>query len=139
MPTDTWLSEVLDQAIRDGWCLKMNCTTCGSPEMRALLTGDGESKGTLISFERLSEARAVEVIEGLRKCVNPSQREAIMWLLYGIWLRFGDRAHDSLFPRLSGTFAGRVLDEMRAHYAADLEHQRKHLARQGVKQRDWTV
>ena len=62
-----------------------------------------------------------------------------MWLLWALWLRFGDGAHDQFFPRLNGTWSGGVLEDMKRHYAAVEDRRRRHWARQGVKKKNSTV
>ena len=135
-----WLDDALLRSQREewGWCTRRNCTTCGCPKMRALLTGQSWSRGDrLVGLDLLTWERAQEVVEGLRHCQPHGYDEAIMWLLYEIWQRFSDRAHEELFPPLEGSMAGVILDQMRAHYARVLERQRLHNLRFGLKKKDW--
>lgn len=162
---DFWLQERLDKAVRERWCTKMCCTTCGSMEMRELLVGHAKRRDQRwLTVEDLTFDRALEVANALAR-VEPRQGverqagfvgagrpanmhfgteyrggdyvDAIRWILFGIWSRFGDRAHEEIFPLLVGTFSGHVLEGMKEHYASKLERQRIHRSRQGVRKKDW--
>lgn len=131
----SWLEDALRRAVRENWCMNRSCTTCGSFQMVELLTGE-KVPGTHAHQKALREmtwARAKEIINGLHHCSAQTSPEAIMWMLHRLWLRWGDRAHEELFPELDGTFAGEVLARMRIHYAQVLQRQSLHAARQGVK------
>ena len=134
-----WLEEELACGVRESWCMRPGCTTCGSFQMIELLTGTAVSGRAPIrkSLDDMTWSRAKEVVEGLRNCDTSTSAEAIMWMLYMLWQRWGDRVHEELFPVLSGTFAGDVLSGMRAHYARTIEQRRLHFLRQGVKKKDW--
>ena len=60
-----------------------------------------------------------------------------MWMLQMLWERFGDEAHAEMFPALEATYAGDVLESMRAHYAGKHERRRVHDLRHGLKKKDW--
>jgi hypothetical protein len=107
--------------------------------MFELLTGQRwpERGSTSSVLDLLTRERAHLIIEGLKRCSRRTNREAIMWMLYMIWVRFGDEAHANIFPALEGSFAGDVLESMRAHYAAQQERRRLHDLRQGVKKKNW--
>jgi hypothetical protein len=133
-----WLQDVLGQAASEGWCMQLNCTTCGCPEMRALLTGYTWSRGQRpLGLGTLSWERALQVVDGLRLCDQNIDAQPVMWLLYAIWLRFGEKAHEELFPRLDESFAGTILDRMKAHHANDVERRRIHNLKFGLKKKDW--
>lgn len=139
-----WLQIKLDQAVRDGWCTRMHCTTCGSPEMKELLVGcETDTYRMGLWLDQLTFERAEKVIKGLVPVMPPNPEEniveyrrgkggrqrfwrvpeggkyedAVMWLLFGIWYEFGDRAHAELFPALEGSWASSVLNKMKDHYA----------------------
>jgi hypothetical protein len=59
-----------------------------------------------------------------------------MWLLYRLWLRWGDEAHEKLFPALSGTYSSVVLDAMTQHYANVTRPRVPNEQRQSTRQRD---
>jgi len=135
MTNSQWLEEEFARGGREHWCMSCSCTTCGSFQMVELLTGNPVS-GIDSYREALSDmtwARADDVVEGLRNCGPETNAEAIIWMLYMLWQRWGDRVHGELFAALGGTFAGDVLVGMRAHYARTTERSRLHLLRQGVK------
>src|SRR5665213_2835585 len=116
-----WLKEALDRYVRERWCTNMNCTTCGSPEMRALLIELAWRKEERLNgLRELTWERAERVVHCLREIEFPlgpvGPELAVMWLLHAIWLQFGDRAHQELFPYLAGSPSGRTLEAMRVHY-----------------------
>jgi len=131
-----WFQQLLDRAIAEGWCTQMNCTTCGSEDLRARRSAFSTSR----RFLRMTPEAAEAFIVGLSVCaphaeVRYRMEEAARWVLYEVWLNFGDQ----YFSRLDGTWAGDVLGRMRAHYRSRQEARRIHAARQGVKKRDWPV
>lgn len=131
----SWLEDALRQAVRENWCMNRSCTTCESFRMVELLTGE-KVPGTRAHQKALREmtwARSREVVNGLQHCSAQTSPEAIMWMLHRLWLRWGDRAHEELFPDLDGTFAGEVLAPMRIHYAQVLQRQQLHASRHGVR------
>lgn len=139
-PNPQWLEEELARGVSEKWCMRRGCTTCGSFQMVELLTETPVSGRASLrnALDGMKWSRAEEVVEGLRNCGRDTNTEAIIWLLYMIWQRWGDRTHQELFPALDGTFAGKVLSNMKAHYAHTLERQRLHYLRLGVKKKDWT-
>ena len=112
-----------------------------------VLLGSDAAGPARTSFEKLTDARAFEIIEGLRGChpdlgadtcdLQSNYRRGVMWLLWALWVRFGNDAHSRFFPELTGTWAAEVLAAMEEHYARVQENRRRHLARQGLKKKDW--
>lgn len=140
MDDPQWLERELQRGAIERWCMIRGCTTCGSFQMLELLTGKPWPKrGSSISvvIPTLNWERAELIVEGLKHCSSGTNRTAIMWMLFMIWERFGDAAHDELFTSIDSTFSGYVLAEMREHYAKKLEKQRLHGLRQGLKKKDW--
>lgn len=122
-----WLQSLLRQAIDEHWCTRINCTTCGSDQLRAALD----------PYLRTS-ADAKLVVGGLSECEPPSAHvhafeEAVRWVLYAVWVRFGEHFDSDM----NGTYAGQVLTRMREHHAHRMNARRIHEQRQGVKQHDW--
>lgn len=109
----------LIRGARENWCMNRGCTTCGSFQMFQLLTGEDVANphNAAWAIQRLSFERAKKVVAELRECPPYVPRDGVMWLLFAIWQRFGDQAHEILFPPLDGTYAGSVLSSMREHYA----------------------
>ena len=108
--------------------------------MLELLTGKPWPKrGGSISvvIPTLNWERAELIVEGLKHCSSGTNRTAIMWILFMIWQRFGDAAHNQLFTTINVTYSGLILANMREHYAQKLERQRLHGLRQGLKKKDW--
>ncbi len=130
-----WLQQLLERAVAEGWCTRMNCTTCASEELRQAL-GLLDKSGGRVRFLPMTPETAEAVVGGLRACGASSDyrmEEATRWVLYEVWRNFGDAS----FSGLEGTWAGEVLGRMRTHHQRRQEARRIHAARQGVKQRDW--
>lgn len=122
-----WLQSLLRKAIDEHWCTQINCTTCGSDQLRAALDPYLRTSGD-----------AKLIIGGLKECEAPRAaayafEEAVRWVLYAVWARFGERFDADL----EGTYAGQVLTRMQEHHAQRMNARRIHEQRQGVKQRDW--
>ena len=92
--------------------------------MRAIL-----GEGTYRSPKSVSIERALALIHEMKK-VDKSDifaefgcegelwaRDALMWLIYGIWRHLGNRAHEEIFVELKGSWAGELYEMMRAHYS----------------------
>ncbi|MEQ8921571.1 MAG: hypothetical protein RLO38_16010 [Roseovarius confluentis] len=134
-----WLEDELARGVRERWCMRRGCTTCGSYQMIELLTGATVSGSASLrqALGSMTWMRAEEVVDGLRNCGSQTSADGIMWILFMLWQRWGERVHEDLFPALAGTYAGDVLSGMRAHYARTQERRRLHFLRQGVKKKDW--
>lgn len=133
-----WLQKLLETAVQRNWCLRINCTTCPSEKLRLALGLMEKRPDGRPNWLPMSEGNALTIVEGLAHCrpasqFDPSFEEATRWVLYEVWRAFGSR-YDS---RLSETWAGEVLQKMRAHDARRTEARRRHDERQGVKQKDW--
>jgi len=114
----------------------MNCTTCGSEDLRQALGLLDKPAGRPHFLPMTSEA-AEAIVAGLNACAPQTeaayQREAAArWVLYEVWRNFGDQ----YFSSLDGTWAGDVLGRMRAHYESRQAARRIHAVRQ--KKRNWT-
>ena len=135
-----WLQAALDSAVQQRWCTTINCTTCGSDDMRSLMLGRVIVRQSSLDRFELTAERAKEVVRGLQHWApNDSavdrheQERAVRWLLYEIWAALGDEP----FALLDGTPAGTVLIQMRQHYQGRQESRRRHDARQGVPKSEW--
>lgn len=135
------IEAALEEAVRSGACMKIVCTTCAGTTMRGILLGQAIPDGQWASADPpLTPERASEVVAGLRECSSRSDYqfvEGVRSLLHGIWLRFGQSAHEEIFPGLDGSWAGSVLADMKRHFNQRVEARRRHDERQGVKKRDW--
>ncbi len=109
------------RAIAENWCAQMWCTTCGSYRLRLLFLGEPDSRRAIRPRTRLSLERAHAVVAELREIdgETPGFLEPVMAMLYWIWSEFQDRAHEEIFPALQGSWAGTVLEDMKAHYRGD--------------------
>ena len=138
MDDPLWLEKRLRQGLVENWCLNMSCTTCGCSKMVSLLTGHEitGSDSSQKAIRKMTWHQAERIVDGLRHCYGEDLREAIMWLLYRLWLRWGDEAHEKLFPALSGTFTSEVLDAMTQHYANVTRPRVPNELRQSRRQRD---
>jgi hypothetical protein len=131
-----WLQQLMEHAVAEGWCLKMNCTTCGSDDLRQALGLLDKSSADRPRFLPMPPESAEAIVRALKACAAQSDcrmEEATRWVLYEVWRNFGD----AYFSGLEGTWAGEVLARMRAHHQRRQEERRLHEARQGVKMRDW--
>ena len=132
-----WLQRLFDHAVAERWCVRINCTTCASEEFRHALGLLDRTQQGRARFLPMTREIAEAIVSGLAACAahDPDDRieEAARWVIYEVW-----RTHrDAFFDRLSGTWAGTVLENMRSHYVGRLKAREIHEARQGVKQRDW--
>ena len=144
--TDNWLQDKLEYGVRNHWCARSWCTTCGSPDMKALLLGIPKRSGMhSVPYETLQKERALEIIHQLNLLSPPFSvsayelEEFTQWLFLKIWQRFGDEAHQDIFSQLQPGWALDVLDRMRRHYADRQRARAIHDARQGIKKKDWPV
>jgi hypothetical protein len=108
-PNGEWLQRLLERAVAEGWCTKINCTTCGSDDLRQALG--------LINVLRAGRDadQAEAIILSLRKCtpstdVTVECESAVRWILFEVWRKFGDR----YFECLPGSWAGDVLGRMQS-------------------------
>ncbi len=122
-----WLQRIVEQAVDKKWCVSTSLGCCGTKEVRRALG--------LARRWRINPKRAQEFVTGLKfvmpdESVNPegaapisgtgrSKRgcctgfePAVRFLIYTVWRSVGD----DYFDELSGTYAGEVLERMRAHY-----------------------
>jgi hypothetical protein len=132
-----WLQQVLERAVAEGWCTRMNCTTCASEDLRLTLGLLDKSAGRP-RFLPMTTEDAEAIVAGLAACAPQGAaayrlEEPARWVIYELWRNFGDQ----YFSTLDGTWSGNVLSRMRTHYESRQEARRIHAARQGVKQRDW--
>ena len=133
-----WLQKLLETAVRRNWCLRINCTTCRSKELRILLGLMEKSPDDRPNWLPMSESNAYTIVEGLARCkpanlFDSSFEEAARWVLYEVWQAYGSKFDSSL----AETWAGGVLAGMQAHTAQRAKAHRRHVERQGVKQKDW--
>jgi hypothetical protein len=134
-----WLQHLLELSISEGWCMRINCGTCASEQLRQALGLLNQSSSSQPRFLPMTAEIAEVIVDGLKVCkpstdINCQFEEGARWVLYEVWRNFGDR----YFPKLNGTWANEVLVRMRSHYQQRQEARRIHQARQGVKMRDWT-
>lgn len=133
-----WLQKLLETAVQRNWCLRINCTTCPSEELRISLGLMEKRPDGQPTWLPMSEENACTIIGGLARC-RPANKfdadfeDAARWVLFEVWRAFGPK-FDGL---LGETWAGEVLAEMQAHAARRAEARRRHAERQGIKQKDW--
>jgi hypothetical protein len=128
-----WLQQMLEHAVVEGWCVRMNCSTCASEDLRQALGLLDKSGG----HARFLAMTPETIVAGLKVCAPQADgyamEKAARWMLYEVWRNFGDQ----YFSSLDGAWAGGVLSRMRTHHESRQEARRIHAARQGIKQRDW--
>jgi hypothetical protein len=116
-----WLQPYIEAAIARGLCVRITCGTCGSIPFRdgfVLLASDGRRGIGNVDMETLRRiAAALALVEPAAH--NRDQLEdferAAMSIIYFIWSR--SPGFDRWAPPvLSGSWAGTMLNRMRAHY-----------------------
>ena len=133
-----WVQQLLERAVAERWCTKINCSTCGAQDLRHAIglieiAPDGGRRHRPMSRELVEAIVAGLKVSTSKSATSNQMEEAVRWMLYEVWRSFGDEN----FSTLDGTWAGDVLAGMQAHYQRRQEARRLHDARQGVKIRDW--
>lgn len=131
MTADTkWLQEFIERAVRERMCVQIHCTTCGARAFRDELwtTVGGGSKGALGPMFGNAGALA-ELMSGLmeKDGYTYEHEKVLRLMLFEIWPFLGaEEGESKLESTLRGTWAGRVLDAMKAHEAARRALRRAH-------------
>jgi len=145
MPTDenvdqNWLQPLLERAVSERWCTRINCTTCGAHQFRDAYILEARKRANPSALPPFDMAAARILTLSLRNCLPPNSgthefEESTRLVLYELWATFGDTVTKSeLFPLLQDTWAGSVLHRMQAHYQRRLDARAAHEERQGQKQ-----
>ncbi|MGD9727747.1 MAG: hypothetical protein AB7E70_09685 [Hyphomicrobiaceae bacterium] len=143
--SEDWLLPIILEARENNWCVRIGCTTCGAHDFRAAVLRQLGPRGGLAGERHINNLGGQQIFDALSRCSEPAidpvaDDEACRWLLFFVWQRFGDEVCErDLYPKLKGTWAGRVLDRMRDHHKADQRRRALHEARQGVKKKDWAA
>ena len=125
-----WLEAYLLEALREGLCTDVHCTTCGALEfrqglLRALTRFTGTQRHTVIDRQS-----AVLVTVGLSQVHPPAQQSsqleaAVRLVLCDIWDGLGEKTADrELGPILKGAWAEDVLARLKAHHRKRMEEKR---------------
>lgn len=138
-----WLQSIITRCVIDNLCTKTECSTCGTHPFRNEFINSLGQLGLSNPEGDISLMGAKRVMNDLSECTFcdisiPKSEEAVRWMIYFIWCRFGNDVSDAhLFPILEGSWAENVLEDMRSHYQMVQKRSAIHVARQGKKKRDW--
>jgi len=121
-----WLQHYLLEAVQKSFCTKIHCTTCGALEFRkGLLMAAAKAIGRDRS-EALDETIAPLIIRSLASVnapahLRPQMEEAVRLVLFDLWNSVMLQRH---LHFLAGTWAGDVLERMKAHSQAETERRK---------------
>ena len=125
-----WLQEYLTGAVGSNLCTRIHCTTCGAMEFRQGLLSKLARLTGRQGLKRLDHRSAVDIARSLA-LVQPvgvdrySFEEAARLVLFDIWYAAEEGARErDLELVLAGTWAGSVLERMKAHHQARSEERR---------------
>lgn len=108
-----WLGEYLAAATAKDLCTRPYCTTCGALEFRLGLLENlrGQQPKTYALDKNLGN----ELLEELASLERNDQHPAgVMLILFDLWSRIPMSEAD-MAARLSGTWAGEILESMKRH------------------------
>lgn len=133
----TWVQRLIERVVAQGWCTRINCGTCASQEFRLALGLIDLDAGGAPIFRSFEAEAASLVVAGLRNCApaggDSRFDDVARWIINQVWRSQGDGP----LAFLNGSWAGSILDGMRAHARSRDEARQRHIARQGVRKRDW--
>ena len=122
-----WINDLINQTIEEGWCAQFFCTTCGSSDFKRSLRRYLDSvlgtrrSGVPFSFDANDADVILEQLKNLKQIQlsgNDPREGITMFLLYICWQTSpSDETTARMAKKLDGTYAGRVLSKMDAHYA----------------------
>lgn len=131
---DAWLLEFLKRAVDSNFCLEMNCTTCGAATFRSELASSTRKNFTSepLSLTRLFSAPVstdlpkptddftlfqAYCLSRIRpKTEEEAVRRAAMLIIFDLNQVFSSRGGPHLDEILRGSWAGEILNAMRAHF-----------------------
>lgn len=144
--TKAKLAELLKSAVVENDCTEIGCTTCGAATFRMRLhrfvAPDAEVENKANPFPpRLTAAQAEGLLVDLQvvpaECVaSPAERSAVKLILFLIWSALGgDASLPHMRDRLQQSAAGRILQQMEAHSAADKARRAEHARRNSPEEK----
>lgn len=116
-----WLQDYLDSAIERHLCMRIHCTTCGNLDFRTgLRKAIADAVGRPLPLRLDSECAQLlaQAMSSLQPA-NEKERfeQATRFILYELWEELGDQVFQTkVAAKLSDSWAGGVLDRMRAHH-----------------------
>ena len=130
-----WVAKLLLVCADYEWCVKMSCTTCGAgpfrkalkeclnpasvsyPLVKQMYLDKDEAISTLEGLSRLDEGPSLSFLGETHDTLINQHRQTIMLMLYQCWIALGRQTtHGEMKAILEETLAGKVLNEMIAHY-----------------------
>lgn len=144
--TKAKLAELLKSAVVENDCTEIGCTTCGAATFRMRLhrfvASDAEVENKARPFPpRLTAAQAEGLLVALQvvpdECVASSaERSAVKLILFLIWSALGgDASLPHMRDGLQQCAAGRILQQMEAHSAADKARRAEHARRNSPEEK----
>lgn len=144
--TKAKLAELVKSAVVENDCTEIGCTTCGAATFRMRLhrfvAPEAEVENKARPFPpRLTAAQAEEILVDLQvvpdECVaSPAERSAVKLILFLIWSALGgDASLPHMRDKLQQSAAGRILQQMEAHSAADKERRAEHARRNSPEEK----
>jgi hypothetical protein len=129
---DKWLQGLLREAVGAPLCTDILCTTCGVREFRNRLLQALRERMGVETIERIDRAAAIGLAQGLaaipaEEALAGSFEMPVRLVLFDLWHSVGEAfVEREVAPILDGSWAGQVLDRMKAHYQARQDARRQH-------------
>jgi hypothetical protein len=129
-----WLQDYLADAVSRRLCTKVYCTTCGTKQFRDGLPAAVSHQAGRSLWPPKDVNAAMLIGRALAEILpddDPRYSEAELeaaarFVLTDIWNALGDaKADEAITSVLAHSWAGRLLDRMKTHYAARLEERRR--------------
>lgn len=144
--TKAKLAELVKSAVVENDCTEIGCTTCGAATFRMRLhrfvAPDAEVEDKVLPFPpRLTAAQAEGLLVDLKVVpdewvASPAERSAVKLILFLIWSALGgDASLPHMRDRLQQSAAGRILQQMEAHSAADKARRAEHARRNSTEEK----
>jgi len=142
----TKLADILRSAVVENDCTAIGCTTCGAATFRIRLhrfmTPDAEVETKARPFPPpLTAAQAEGLLADLQALPNEyvssyAERSAVKLILFLAWAALGgDLSLPSMRDTLRQSAAGRILQQMEAHSAADKARRAEHARRSSPEEK----
>ena len=137
----TWIEKLLDDTVKNDWCTRLSCTTCGAMafKKRLRLYVDRIRLGTvyresepLPRWEKADADFLIAALAGYKPVelnrFSSKQDQAMMLILYVAWSHAPcDETTEQMFRSLQSSYAGAILKRMMVHYSS-VKESREHYA-----------
>jgi hypothetical protein len=118
----TWLEVFLRDSIGATLCTKIHCTTCGAIDFRRGLLAALAAVTSQQPILRIDRQVALSLCRALSRLPAATAEQgdfdpAVRLVLFELWSSVGEAVtQEELEPILEGTWAGSVLNRMKAHH-----------------------